>query len=168
MSIFFTLSRTVPYGAIPNGFTSGGTSAPLTLTVQNPLPALSALNPAQSLILQTTTLTITGTAFVAPTALNNGRGSVAYLGATALPTTVLSQASLQVTISSALIVAAQNYAVTVRNPLTGGLGGGTSNALTFTALNPTARLDSIVVPGGALPLTVSSATRTLTLRDRHS
>lgn len=159
----FTLRVLTPYGSIPAGFVSGGTSAPQTLTVQNPLPAITTLTPAQSLILQTTTVTITGTNFVQPSAVNNQRGTVAYFGATALPTSVLSPTSIQVTIASALLTVAQNYSITVRNPLLNGLGGGTSNAPTFTALNPTALLDSIVVPNGSLPLVVSSATRTVSV-----
>jgi len=159
----FTLRVLTPYGSLPAGFVSGGTSAPQTLTVQNPLPAITNLAPAQSLILQTTTVTITGTNFVQPSAVNNNRGTVAYFGATALPTSVLSPTSVQVTIASALLTVAQNYSITVRNPLVNGLGGGTSNAPTFTALNPTALLDSIVVPNGGLPLVVSSATRTVSV-----
>lgn len=159
----FTLRVLTPYGSIPAGFVSGGVSAPQTLTVQNPLPAITNLTPAQSLILQTTTVTITGTNFVQPSAVNNNRGTVAYFGATALPTSVLSPTSVQVTIASALLTVAQNYSITVRNPLVNGLGGGTSNAATFTALNPTALLDSIVVPNGSLPLVVSSATRTVSV-----
>lgn len=104
----------------------GGTSTAATVTVSNPVPFLSGVNPRSFLTgAGPTTVTITGGNFdAASTVMVNG---------SAVPTTFVS--STQLTISVASQTSAQEFAVTILNPTP---GGGTSATQYFFALAPTA------------------------------
>jgi hypothetical protein len=110
-----------PLSVVTSGF---GTSNPLTLTVTNPAPTLTGLNPGGVTAgAGDTPLTLSGSAF-APGA------TVDFGGTTLTPDPASATAtSLTVTVPTALLVDARTVAVTVANP---GPGGGTSAPQAFT------------------------------------
>jgi len=112
----------------------GGTSNPLTLTVQNPAPTLTGLAPVLAGTSTpgvlagsgATTLTLTGTGF-APGA------TVQFGGTTLTPTAAnISATTITVTVPASLLTVARLVAVAVTNP---GPGGGTSGSANFTVAN---------------------------------
>jgi uncharacterized protein (TIGR03437 family) len=115
--------------AVVNPAPGGGTSNTVTLTVQsgNPLPTLSSLNPTTvdagggNLL-----LTVTGTNFV--------NASVVRWNGVDRPTTFVSATSLTAQIPASDIANAGSVTITVFSPAP---GGGISNALTLTIVQPT-------------------------------
>ncbi|MGH3368539.1 MAG: IPT/TIG domain-containing protein, partial [Nocardioidaceae bacterium] len=104
----------------------GGTSNAQAFSITNPLPATTDLNPAFLVAGGSGfTLTVTGTDFVA--------ASVVRWNGAARPTTDVSATQLTAAISAADIAVAGTATVTVVTPAP---GGGTSNAQTFTVMNP--------------------------------
>ncbi len=105
----------------------GGASAPMSLSVTNPVPTLSSLSPTSVAAGTTanTTVTLTGSSFVPNSVIeiDGGAQSTTFASATQL-STVLTEGALN---SAAL------HRVQVVNPTP---GGGTSNVVTF-AVNPT-------------------------------
>jgi hypothetical protein len=128
----------------------GGTSSPLTFTINNPLPSLSGLSPANVLAGGPDfTLTLTGTSFV-PT-------SVVQVNGASKPTTFISGTQLSATISASEVAVGAYLSVTVSNPAP---GGGASGALTLTVNNPVPSVSSIspnpvVATGNSFTLSVS-------------
>ncbi len=123
----------------------------ITFSVLNPMPVISALAPLSSPINTSVTLTLTGTAFV--------RNATVAVDGIAISTTFVSPTQLVATLPAARIPVAGNYAVTVVQPAP---GGGTSNALTFTAQNvaPTATAISpsaLTAGGGNVTLTITGS-----------
>ena len=101
--------------------TAGGTISS-NITVNNPAPTLSGIAPTSVTAgAADTTITLTGSGFVA--------ASVARAGATSLATTFVSPTQLTAVIPSSLLTAAGTLSITV---LTAAPGGGTSAAQTFT------------------------------------
>jgi hypothetical protein len=102
----------------------GGTATAMTFTIDatNPVPSLTSLSPSSAVFgSAASTLTVSGSGFVAASAVN-------WNGA-ALATTYVSAAQLTAVIPAADLVSASTVSVTVDNPVP---GGGTSNAATFT------------------------------------
>jgi hypothetical protein len=111
--------------AVVNPSPGGGTSAPVALPVQNPLPAISALTPTAILAgSPSTTLTVTGTDLVPD--------SVVLLNGSPRTTTFSSTTQLLVALNPGDLTNAGVIQIQVNNPAVGGSGGGTSNALTFS------------------------------------
>jgi hypothetical protein len=107
-----------------NAAPGGGTSSPLTLTVNNPVPAISSVSPnPATAVAGSITLTVTGTGFV--------RGSVIQLDGAAQTTTFVSATQLQASISGG-VLALGVHSVTVFNPTP---GGGTSNSVNLTVIS---------------------------------
>ena len=101
---------------------NGTGTGPLTLTIGNPVPTTSSINPSSCLAGSPQfTLTVNGTNFVATS-------SVRWNGTT-LATTFISSTQLTATVTAALIATSGTASITVVNPTP---GGGTSNAQTFT------------------------------------
>jgi uncharacterized protein (TIGR03437 family) len=121
-----------------------------TVTINNPSPTITALNPATAFAGDVSfTLGVIGTNFV--------NGAVVRWGSTNLVTTFQSPTLLTAAVPAALIASAGTASITVVNPTP---GGGTSNALTFSILNPVPTLGSlgfttIAAGGGAGTLTVN-------------
>ena len=104
----------------------GGTSNSLEFTVENPLPTLSSLSPTSiDAGVSDFALNLTGTGFIAASKVNFGSVTLA-------PTSV-SSTQMSVVIPAAEVVGGGLFQLTVANP---GPGGGTSNAQTFTVINP--------------------------------
>ena len=123
---------------VMNPAPGGGTSNALTFSINNPVPQLATLLPANVTAGSAAfTLTVNGTLFAV--------GAVVQWNGTDLTTTAVSATQLQATISTAAITAAGTASVTVFNP---GPGGGTSNALTFT-INPPTIVGFAYVAGAA-------------------
>lgn len=130
----------------------GGTSNTATFTVNNPVPAITGLNPSSTSPGGSPfNLTVNGTGFVS--------GAVVRWNGANRATMYVSSTQLTAAITAADIAAAGTASVTVFNPSP---GGGTSNAATFTIGNPvpTAAWHSPfwAAPGGpAFTLTVHGA-----------
>jgi hypothetical protein len=126
-----------------------------SVAVNNPVPVLTSIAPASVTAgAGDTTITLTGSGFVAATQ--------ARAGATSLTTTFVSSTQLTAVIASSLLTAAGTLTITVFTPTP---GGGTSGGQTFTinpALNPTPVITSLsppVIQQGAqgIVLTVNGA-----------
>lgn len=101
----------------------GGSSPALTLTVNNPLPAIADVSPNPTLaVTSNSTLTIDGSGFI--------RGSVVQVDGTPRATIFVSSAQLQIQINSADSVG--QHSITVFNAAP---GGGTSNSVTLTVVS---------------------------------
>src|SRR5438552_4215596 len=106
---------------------AGGTgTAPLVITITNPVPTITSISPTSAPAGGPQfTLTVNGTNFVS--------ASVVYWNGTALTTTCVNATQLTATVPAALIANAGRASVTVVNPAP---GGATSNAVLFTINNP--------------------------------
>ena len=129
---------------------NGTGTGPLTLTIGNPVPTTTSINPSSCLAgAPQFTLTVNGTNFVSTSIVNwNG---------TALTTTFVSSTQLTATVTAALVANAGTASITVTNPPP---GGGTSNPQTFTINNPVPTTTSIsptcaTAGGGQFTLTVT-------------
>jgi photosystem II stability/assembly factor-like uncharacterized protein len=117
------------YNAPPGG----GTSAALTFSVNNPVPAITTISPTSAIAGGATfTLTVNGTNFVSTS-------SVRWNGASQT-TTFVSGTKLTAAITATDISKAGVFPVTVFN---GTPGGGTSNSVNFTVNNPVPAITSI-------------------------
>ncbi|HST60350.1 MAG TPA: IPT/TIG domain-containing protein [Longimicrobium sp.] len=106
----------------------GGAGPPIALRVENPAPVITALSPAQAVVgQQSQVVRITGTGFVLGTfILFNGEGKGGgYLSST----------ELQLILRPGDLDQAGTFPITVSNSSP---GGGVSNALPFTVVNPPA------------------------------
>jgi hypothetical protein len=165
-SPLMTTYNTDPYygtyleGAVPTSLLSAtgtatitvsasvGTSASnaVTVSITDPsIPVLSAIAPAGSPIGADAAVTLTGTGFAS--------GSTVQFDSTLLASTEISTTSITATVPASLLVLPGNHTFTVTTPAP---GGGTSNAIPFTAyigiannamaLNPVNGLLYISVP----------------------
>ncbi len=129
----------------------GGSSAAVELTVNNPLPVISTLEPNR--VLEGSSdfvLTVNGSNFVSSSTVkwnNQSRN-----------TTFVTSTQLAALITAADAAAAATASITVENPAP---GGGTSEPVTF-AIDPNARIISVVNSSGAtnsaitVPITLAS------------
>jgi trimeric autotransporter adhesin len=128
---------------------TGTSSDVFTVSITDPsVPVLSAIAPAGAPIGADATVTLTGTGFAS--------GSTVQFDSTLLASTVVSTTSITVTVPASLLVLPGNHTFTVTTPAP---GGGTSNAVAFTAyigiannamaLNPVNGLLYISVPSTA-------------------
>ena len=116
---------TATYGGSANFLSNPATT--ITVSVINPAPALTQLLPASAAVgASGFTLGISGSGFI--------ETSQAYWNGAAITTTLVSPTALQAEISASQLAAAGVYSITVQNPLP---GGGTSNSLLFSVINPT-------------------------------
>ena len=135
---------------VTNPSPGGGSSAAESFSIDNPAPVISSLSPAS--ILQggpPLTLTVNGSNFVS--------GSTLQWNGSSRTTTFVSSTQLTAAITAADIATAGTASVTVANPAP---GGGTSQALTFTANNPVPSVTSVspssaTVGGSGFTLTVN-------------
>lgn len=114
----------------PGGLPGGGASNSVPLSINAPLPAITALAPTGELAgAAATSVTVTGSGFIS---------QFSYISINGVPqtTTFLSATQVSAPLTAAQLSVAGINQVTVVNP---GPGGGTSNILTF-AVNPTAAL----------------------------
>jgi hypothetical protein len=111
---------------VNNGTVSSSNTPALNLEVDNPSPAISAINPdSVTAGAGATTVTITGTGFMGASAvqLNGSARTASYVSAT----------QLKVMLAAADLSAAGNAAITVVNPAP---GGGSSVAATLAITTP--------------------------------
>jgi len=131
-----------------------GTSPAVTFTISQPPPTISSLSPTSTVAGGASLLlTINGTNFDST--------SVAYLGSTALATTIVSTIQLTATIPAALTANYGSSSITV------GTDGGVSTGLTFTILPQPPTIASlspalIVSGSAAFTLTVTGSNFTTT------
>ena len=133
-----------------NAAPGGGTSGPVTLTVNNPQPSLSSISPSSVTAGSAGfTLTLTGANFIPNSVVNlNGAGRT---------TTFVSATQLTAAIPASDVAAGANLAVTVFNA---GPGGGTSGPVTLTVNNPLPSLSSmsptsVLAGSGGVTLTLT-------------
>jgi uncharacterized repeat protein (TIGR03803 family) len=138
------------YGTTNQGGTSGyGTVFKLTLPAPT-IPTITSISPASATAGGAAfTLTVNGTNFLSTSTVNfNGNARL---------TSFLSATQLTAAILASDIATGGNFSVTVINP---GLGGGSSNAVSFTVDNPVPTITSILptsatAGGAAFTLTVN-------------
>lgn len=119
--------------AVANPAPGGGASAGVAFTIDNPPPTVTQASPASVLVgAQDTTITLTGTGFVA--------SSTVQLGSTALVTKLESATALGVIVPAADATSAGSFSITVMNPSP---GGGTSTPVSFAVDNPVPALNTI-------------------------
>ena len=118
---------------VGNPSPDGGSSNTAVLNVLNPVPAITAIDPASTPAGGSgLSLTVYGTGFFPDTSvLVNGE---------IRPSTYISGTELQVTLGSTDIASAGTLSITASNLAP---GGGTSNTMTFTVMNPVPVLSSI-------------------------
>jgi len=139
----------ISVGTAPPG---GGASKELTFEVQNPVPALTQLSPLSAVAgSPTTTLTLSGTSFVA--------GAKVAFGTTDLTTTFTSATELSATVPAALLATSGSFPIKVTNPAP---GGGASTTIVFTVTNPNVVLTrvapaSATVGSAAVPITLDGS-----------
>ena len=127
---------------VSNAAPGGGTSEAQTFTVSNPLPAISALSPATTMVGGAGfTLTVNGSKFVS--------GAVVRWNGSDRSTSFISDSQLRADIAGADIATIAPVSVTVFNPSP---GGGTSTGANLAIVNPVPTLDSLspslVIAGG--------------------
>ncbi len=123
---------------VTNPGPGGGTSAPKTFTVNNPVPAITSISPTSATAGgASVTLTVNGSNFVS--------ASKVHWNSSTLTTTFVSSTKVTATVPSLDIKTAGTASVTVVNAAP---GGGTSNVQTFTINNPVPAISSIS-PGSA-------------------
>jgi hypothetical protein len=111
---------------VQNPMPGGGTSTPLALEVRAPVPAITALVDAQTLAAQPEfRLLVDGTGFAA--------NSVVRFDGSPRPTQRLSSLRLEATLTGDDLRVSGTFPITVATP---GPGGGTSNAVQLTLVNP--------------------------------
>jgi hypothetical protein len=129
---------------VNNGTVSSSNTPALNLEVDNPSPAISAINPdSVTAGAGATTVTITGTGFMGASAvqLNGSARTASYVSAT----------QLKVMLAAADLSAAGNAAITVVNPAPGG-GSSVAATLAITApvvANAPAPALTFISPDGA-------------------
>ncbi len=134
---------------VTNPAPGGGASNSVNFTVNNPVPTLTSLSPASATAgAAATTLTITGTKFLATS-------TVSFNGVVHT-TTYVSATQLKITLSTSDLATGGTYGVVVTNPTP---GGGASNSVNFTVNNPVPTLTSLS-PTSAM---AGTTTQTLTL-----
>jgi peptidoglycan/xylan/chitin deacetylase (PgdA/CDA1 family) len=130
----------------------GGVSGIVVLTVNNPLPTVTALNPTSAVAGDPAfTLTVTGTNFVG--------SSVVRWNGSARPTTFVSSTQVTASIGAVDIAAVGAPNVRVFSPAP---GGGASNVLPFAVNNPVPAVTALspsaaTAGGGAFTLTVTGS-----------
>lgn len=125
----------------------GGASNPITFTINDPSPQISAISQNSATVGSTAlTLTITGSGFV--------QSSVVQWNQSNRSTTFASSTQLQVALTAADLAVAGTAQITVTNP---GPGGGSSSPVTFTVNNPAPQIS------GISPTTVTTVDAGLTI-----
>lgn len=120
----------ISVGTSPPG---GGASKEVAFQVENPVPALTQIQPLSVLAgAPATLLHATGAGFVT--------GAKIVFGATDLTTTVVSDTALDATIPAALLQSSGSIPVKIVNPAP---GGGVSTTIAFTVSNPSASIQNI-------------------------
>ena len=131
----------------PGGGTS--TAVAIAIVAPNPVPTVSALNPATELVgTESANLVVAGTGFVSSTVIN--------VNGSARPTGFTSSTQVSVTLTAADLSATGSLSLTAVNPAP---GGGTSAAITLPVNNPSVgpiQLNpSTVAVGSASPTTIT-------------
>ena len=130
----------------------GGPSSPVTFTINNPSPQISAISQNSVTVGSAAlTLTVAGSGFV--------QSSVVQWNQSNRSTTFVSSTQLQVALASADFAVAGAAQITVANP---GPGGGSSSPVTFTVNNPTPQISGIspttvTTVNGGLTMTVTGS-----------
>jgi hypothetical protein len=154
MSVVVPKTAISAIGVLPitalNVAPGGGTSNSLDFTVKNPVPTLTSLSLTSIAAGNPDfVLDFTGTGFIATSKIN--------FGSVTLNPTSISPSQLSVVIPAAEVIGGGLFPVTVTNP---GPGGGTSNAQTFTVINPVPALTALsqhstVIDSPAFPLQIT-------------
>jgi 6-phosphogluconolactonase (cycloisomerase 2 family) len=137
-----------------NGGVGGGTSNALTISIVAPSPkfAVTGISPTSAQAgAPAFTLTVSGTAFIAPS--SGSPGSQVSFGLASVPTTYVSSTQLTAAIPASAIAISGNPYVIVTNP-----DGSTSTPITFTVNNPAPAGGSITppsLPAGSNALTLN-------------
>jgi RHS repeat-associated protein len=137
---------------VMNPTPSGGVSGGVSFKVLNPVPILTAIAPASVPVGQPgLAVSLSGVGFAGDTILSvNGQAG---------PTTLISATQMQVILTPADLATAGGLLITAKNPPP---GGGTSNVMTLSVLNPAPVLagispQSAVAGSGAMNVTLTGS-----------
>jgi IPT/TIG domain len=142
-------SATVGQLTVVNPAPGGGTSSPVSFSVNDPAPTITSVSPSSVTAgANDTMVTITGTGFVA--------GSFVGWNGVEIATRAVSATQLVGVVPGADLSGSSTNQITVQNPAP---GGGASGAATFTVNSPTPAISSIspayVPPGAAATITIT-------------
>lgn len=127
-----TLSASMPV-RVDNPSPGGGGSTPIAFTIANPDATIQNINPSAAFVNSAAvTMTVTGSGFVS--------SSTVTFNGTALATTFTNSTHLSATVPAALLAAAGDFPVTVKNPPP---GGGLSSPVVFRVQYPAPSISSI-------------------------
>ena len=146
------LAKTGAYQiVISNPLPQGGSSNPVDLRINNPVPALSVLDPAEAMAGTSGLIaTIYGTGFFED-------ATTYYINDIPRTFTQTDAMKLQIQLTSSDLEVGKYLEITAQNPPP---GGGSSNSLTFTVLNPIPALSSLSpasITAGSPDLTLALA-----------
>ncbi|MFP5236285.1 MAG: IPT/TIG domain-containing protein [Acidobacteriota bacterium] len=140
LQVLVPASAVTTAGTIDVAVTGSPTSAPLTFTVNNPLPAVSSLSTSEVLLnTSSVSLDVTGSNFVST--------STAQLGDVSITPSAITATHLTLAVPDALLTKAQVLNLSIVNP---GPGGGASNAVNFSVLNPVPALAALSLESAVL------------------
>jgi YVTN family beta-propeller protein len=127
---------------VKNPSPEGGTSNPVSLQINNPVPTISTISPLEAIAGKPgLILTVYGSGFFDDTTV--------YINGISRPFTLISQTEIQTEFTAEDLEFGRYLEVTVSNPLP---GGGISDPAIFTVLNPVPELTSInpasIIAGG--------------------
>ncbi len=118
---------------VTNPTPEGGTSNPVNLQINNPVPSIAMISPSETMAgTPSLILTVYGTGFFDDTTV--------YINGTVRPFTLISQTKIQIELTASDLEVGAYIQVTASNPPP---GGGLSNKAIFTVLNPIPTLSSI-------------------------
>jgi len=153
-SSYWVDARIVPV-TVSNPFPATATSAPVIVSVTNPVPTLTGVSPT-SVVMGSgdLTITLTGSGFV-----DNSTPSTVLFNGSALSTAFVDSGTLTAVIPATLLRSPTTATLTVR---TAGPGGGTTAGQAFTVLAASPLITSVspaslVAQAGGATLTVSGA-----------
>ena len=118
--------------AVNGTSSSGSTTTSIHLQVDNPLPTITSLAPAVTMIGTPQTITVNGTGFLPTTVID--------VNATVRTTTYVSATQVAVTLTAADVSTANSLSLTAINAPP---GGGTSSTATFAVSNPAPTVSSL-------------------------
>jgi RHS repeat-associated protein len=136
--------------SVINPSPEGGESDTVELTIENPLPSITVLEPPEALSgTPSVTLTLTGIGFFDDT--------VVYVDGVSRTFTYIDHEHLEITLTGSELEAGGYLDISAFNPSP---GGGSSNTMTFTVLNPVPVLtsiepDTVMAGSGDLTLTLT-------------
>lgn len=143
-TISVTIPATLAGGSylvsVTNPLPGGGRSNQVTLQVNNPVPTIASMAPTSMTVGTATRITVTGTGYYP--------SSMIKIGTASLPTTLNGDGTMSATVPT--MFGTGSYSITVYTPQP---GGGTSNAVSLSVVNPVPTITSFYGSSPTAPAT---------------